>query len=59
MYIEFHNNGAFQALRNAVGEGVGCQISHKKRYEGVMFNVISITRVWVGVKYPGNCLSNT
>ena len=25
----------------------------KKRYEGVWFNVISITRGWVGVKCPG------
>ena len=25
----------------------------KKRYEGVRFNVISITWGWVGVKYPG------
>ena len=25
----------------------------KKRYEGVQFNVISVTRGWVGVKFPG------
>ena len=24
-----------------------------KRYEGVRFNVISITRGWVGVQFPG------
>ena len=24
----------------------------KKRYEGVMFNVISVTRGWVGVQFP-------
>ena len=24
---------------------------HKKRYEGVMFNVISVTRGWVGVQF--------
>ena len=30
----------------------GCQISLKKRYEDVRFNVISITRGWVGVEFP-------
>ena len=40
-------------LRNAVGGG-GCQLSReKKRYEDVRFNVISVTRGWVGVKFPG------
>ena len=24
----------------------------KKRYEGVIFNVISVTRGWVGVQFP-------
>ena len=24
----------------------------KKRYEGVRFNVISVTRGWVGVQFP-------
>ena len=24
-----------------------------KRYEGVRFNVISVTRGWVGVQFPG------
>ena len=33
-------------LRNA--DGVGGHIFRKKRYEGVMFNVISVTRGWVG-----------
>ena len=27
--------------------------SGKKRYEGVRYNVISVTRGWVGVKFPG------
>ena len=32
----------------------GCQLNpRKKRYEGVRFNVISITTGWVGVKFPG------
>ena len=39
-------------LCNAMGVG-GCQLSRKKRYEGALFNVISITRGWVRVKYPG------
>ena len=44
--------GAIQVLRNADGVGGGCQIfSEKKRYEGVMFNVISVTRGWVGVQF--------
>ena len=30
-----------------------CQISRKKHYECVRFNVISVTRGWVGVKFPG------
>ena len=24
----------------------------QKRYEGVMFNVISVTRGWVGIQFP-------
>ena len=39
-------------LRNAVG--VGCvSFPRKKNYEGVSVNVISVTRGWVGVKFPG------
>ena len=30
-----------------------CQIFRKKRYEGVRFNVISVTRGWVWVQFPG------
>ena len=39
-------------LRNADGGGGGVSFSVKKRYEGVMFNVISVTRGWVGVQFP-------
>ena len=39
-------------LRNADGGGGGGKIFQKKRYEGVMFNVISVTRGWVGVQFP-------
>ena len=42
--------GAIQVLRNTDGCG-GCQIFRKKRYEGVMFNVISVTRGWVAVQF--------
>ena len=35
-------------LRNADGGG-GCLVFWKK---GVIFNVISVTRGWVGVQYP-------
>ena len=31
----------------------GVKFSGKKRYEGVRFNVISVTRGWVGVQLPG------
>ena len=39
-------------LRNADGVG-GVKFSGKKRYEGVKFNIISITREWVGVQFSG------
>ena len=38
-------------LRNADGGGA-VRFSGKKRYEGVRFNVISVTRGWVGVQFP-------
>ena len=38
-------------LRNADGGG-GVKISGKKRYDGVRFNVISVTRGWVRVQFP-------
>ena len=34
-------------LRSAMGGG-GVSFSGKKRYEGVRFNVINVTRGWVG-----------
>ena len=39
-------------LRNAVGVG-GFSFPAKKCYEGVWFNIISVTRGWMGVKFPG------
>ena len=38
-------------LRNADGGG-GVKFSGKKHYNGVRFNVISVTRGWVGVQLP-------
>ena len=47
--------GAIQVLRNADGGGGGgVWFSGKKRYEGVMFNVISVTRGWVVVNFQKN-----
>ena len=39
--------GAIQVLRNAVGGGGCVSFPGKKRYKGVRFNVISVTRGWV------------
>ena len=45
--------GAIQEmLRNIVGGGRVSDFPEKKRYEDVRFNVISVTRGWVGVKFP-------
>ena len=33
--------------------GGGGQLCRKKRYEGVRCNVISVTKGWVEVKFPG------
>ena len=44
--------GAIQVSRNAVGRG-GVSFPGKKRYEGVRFNVITVTRGLVGVKFLG------
>ena len=52
------NLGAIQVLRNA--DGGGCQLFWgKKRYEGVMFNVISVMKGWVGSKCQKKALRNT
>ena len=44
--------GPFKCYVTPWGVG-GCQLSQKKRYEGVRFNVISVTRGGGGVKFPG------
>ena len=43
--------GPIHVLHNAGGGGVRFPV--KEHYEGVRFNVISVTRGWVGVKLPG------
>ena len=39
-------------LHNADGGGGVSDFLEKKHYEGVMFNVISVTRGWGGVQFP-------
>ena len=53
--------GAIQVLHNTDGGGGGGVSNFPgKRYEGVRFNVISVTRGWVGVQIPGKkALRNT
>ncbi len=43
--------GPFKCYVMQMGVG-GFWFSGKKRYEGVMFNVISVPRGWVGVQFP-------
>ena len=43
--------GAIQVLRNAVGGGRVSGFLEKTRYEDVRFNIISVTRGWVGVEF--------
>ena len=52
-------NKAIHLLRNADGGvgGGGCQIFQKKRYEGVMFNVIMRYKGWVGVQFAENSVT--
>ena len=49
--VTIQDIGAIQVLRNGDGGG-GVRFSGKKRYEGVRFNVICVTRGWVGVQFP-------
>ena len=44
------SRGPFKCYVTQMGVG-GVRFSGKKRYEGVMFNVISVTRGWVGVQF--------
>ena len=49
----FVSQGPFKCYVTQMGVEGGVRFSGKKRYEGVMFNVISVTRGWVGVQLPG------
>ena len=42
-----------------MGGGVCVNFSEKKRYKDVRFNVVRITRGWVGVQFPEKALRNT
>ena len=44
--------GPFKCYVTQMGVG-GVNFYGKKHYEGVRFNVISVTRGWVGVHFPG------
>ena len=50
-YFKYLYKGPFKCYVTQMGVG-GVRFSGKKCYEGVMFNVISITRGWVGVQFP-------
>ena len=41
-----------------VSEGVS-HFAGKKRYKGVRFNVIGVTKGWVGISFPEKALLNT
>ena len=47
----FPSKGSFKCYVMQMGVG-GVNFSRKTRYEGVRFNVISITRGWVGSNFP-------
>ena len=44
--------GPFKCYVTQMGVG-GVKFSEKLCYEGVIFNVISVTRGWAGVQFPG------
>ena len=48
--------GAIQVSRIADGGG-GCPIFQEKHYNCVWFNVISVTRRWVGVQIRGKTVT--
>ena len=49
-YTLLLTKGPFKCYVTEMGVG-GVRFSGKKRYEGVMFNVINVTRGWVGVQF--------
>ena len=46
-----HDKGPFKSYVTQMGCR-GVKFSRKKCYEGVMFNVISVTRGWAGSNFP-------
>ena len=48
--VKVYSYGAIQVLRNAVGGGGGWVSAFPEKS---VTNVISVTRGWVGVKFPG------
>ena len=52
-YEAGQDKGPFKCYVTQMGVGGGgVRFSGKKRFEGVRFNVICITRGWVGVQFP-------
>ena len=49
--------GPFKFYVTQMGVVGGVRFSRKKRYEGVRFNVICVTRGWVGVQFPENSVT--
>ena len=49
--VKICEKGPFKYYVTQMGVGGGVRFSGKNRYEGVMFNVISVTRGWVGVQF--------
>ena len=56
MVISGLHRGPYKCYVMPLGVG-GCQLSRKKGYEGVRFNVIRVMRGWMGVKFPGKNIS--
>ena len=52
-YTVIKFRGPFNCYVTQMGVG-GVRFSGKKRFEGVMLNVISVTKGWVGVQFPEN-----
>ena len=54
MTEDMTQNRSMWHMKTKMQMGVGgCHIFWKKHYEDVRYNVISVTRGWVGVQFPG------
>ena len=56
MHEVFESKGPFKCYVTQMGVGVS-DFPEKKRYEGVMSNVISVTRGWVGSNLQKNSVT--